>query len=206
MRISWIGSTFLLGIFLVWGVIQDSQTLILNAGIGLAVIQVAEGFRLLRPGHSIIVAVALALHALGATTIGGHTLYAVLGHWDILTHAAGIAAATMVVWSLLKELDERSLSTKIVLSDRLVLIWAVVLALAIGATWEIVEYGLQIWLNDPVLRAGNIQDMVGDMLSGSLGALIAGVWIATTRPRPGQQLMRREDRIEWVDDRPQIEE
>jgi hypothetical protein len=191
---SWVASLAILSPFLVYGVFISSEVLIFNSAIGLGLITVIEAQNLLDERHSIVVAIALAVHSLGSTPIDGRFIYGQFQYFDVLSHAAGVAALTVAIWSVTKTISMRSDRDSIVLSDPLLVVASIVLALGVGAGWEIIEFALEIYADTTVLVTGSVEDMIQDLMSGLTGGLIAAGWIIVTRP----DMKTIEDgRLEW---------
>lgn len=179
---SYVASVALLLPFLIYGVFQSSDVLIFNSAIGLGLVTAIHAQNLLRERHAIVVAIALAVHSLGSTPVGGRVVYGQYMYFDVLAHAAGVAALTVAIWSIAKTISIQSDRDSIVLSDPVLLVASVLLALGVGAGWEIIEYALEIYADTTVLVTGSVKDMIQDLVSGLTGGLVAAGWIIVTRP------------------------
>ncbi|MEX2081213.1 MAG: phosphatase PAP2 family protein, partial [Dehalococcoidia bacterium] len=116
-------------------------------------------------------------------------LYARIDEYDKLTHFMGVAAITSGAYDIFRGMYARG-SRRWVAEDRLMA--AVTIGVAVGVGWEVYEY-----LGDAVFHTTRIQgrwDTTNDIISDSLGAMVAGIWLwwsersaeAEAEPAPGR--------------------
>ncbi len=99
-------------------------------------------------------------------------LYARIDEYDKLTHFMGVAAITSGAYDCFRGMYNAG-SRKWVAEDRLVA--AVSVGIAVGIGWEVYEY-----IGDNVFntsRIGGAWDTTNDIVSDTLGAMAAGIWL-----------------------------
>jgi len=138
------------------------------------------------------ITVLLLTHLLGLH----FNFYAAFWWWDVVAHVLGTAVIGALGFYGVYALQ---LAGKIQVSVRLMAIFALFFAIAIGALWEIAEFA-----TDALVGANNqpsLQDTIYDLISDSVAALliaIAGAFYAKKEPeeRWREELTRHLQHIE----------
>nr|BFF11743.1 hypothetical protein GCM10025699_30460 [Microbacterium flavescens] len=123
----------------------------------------------MRPGFDIAYGITILVAAWSNVL----DLYTSIAWWDLAVHfvATGVVAAMLCVllsrWGVVVwQPETRSMR-------RVPLIVVPVLALAISALWEMVEWFGYTFISDDIFVA--YADTIGDMVVGGLGGVVAGV-------------------------------
>lgn len=184
---AWIFGTVSIGILLLYGISNNVESLIKNGAIALVIFQFIFVTRLLSDGYLAGIGGALFLHVVGSSRpefAGGSTVYGYMEYWDVLTHSVTAFFLTIIVWSLIIRSTQNSTTNIVQLSDMYVFIWAVTLGIAMSVVWELIEYGLELYVDIPVLVVGSLENHMLDVFAGVLGAIVAAGWIVATRDDP----------------------
>lgn len=112
-------------------------------------------------------------------------LYTRIWWWDIAVHFVLAGAMSVVAYLALSRFravspppgdgDEKSRTAEVG-----AVVITLILGLALGALWEMVEWFGYVFLTDEIHVT--YEDTVGDMVAGGLGALCAG-WLMVRRPQ-----------------------
>lgn len=97
--------------------------------------------------------------------------YAMYWWWDVVIHTSSGLAFGVVGFILLYILYK---AEKIKTSPKTIAMFSFVFALAIGALWEIVEFGIDNLFNNSHMQA-SLSDTMWDLIVDSLGALFSAV-------------------------------
>ncbi|WP_185995233.1 hypothetical protein [Nocardioides campestrisoli] len=112
---------------------------------------------------------------------------------DLVVHAVATGLIGVLCWQTLVRvgalpgpaLDDDGPAPATVARPRLgAVVVTSALAAALAGLWEIGEWVGHAWI-DPRIQVG-YDDTVGDLAAGVLGAVIAGLLVARTLPRPGR--------------------
>jgi hypothetical protein len=128
-----------------------------------------------RPGFDIFFGITV-LVAAWSNVLG---LYRVWPGWDLAVHIVCTGAGAAMLYLLLTRLDVVPLPRAAGVRRRTPIVIVAALGLAVSAVWEMVE-----WLGKTFVTAEifvTYQDTIGDMTVGGLGAVVAGVLVATVR-------------------------
>lgn len=105
-------------------------------------------------------------------------LYRSIPGWDLLLHLICTGVLAVVAALILTRADVVPLTRDSGASRRTSLILAPVLALALSAVWEMIEWLGWAYLSDEIFVT--YQDTIGDMVFGALGGIAAGTVLATS--------------------------
>ena len=111
-------------------------------------------------------------------------LYRTIPGWDLVVHLICTGILTIVAALILTRAEVVTMTRDHGARPRTPLVLAPLLALALSAMWEMVEWLGWAYLSDEIFVT--YQDTIGDMVFGGLGGIAAGVILATSslrRPR-----------------------
>lgn len=111
-------------------------------------------------------------------------LYRTIPGWDLVVHLICTGILTIVAALILTRAEVVTMTRDHGARPRTPLVLAPLLALALSAMWEMVEWLGWAYLSDEIFVT--YQDTIGDMVFGGLGGIAAGVILATLslrRPR-----------------------
>lgn len=105
-------------------------------------------------------------------------LYRTVPGWDLLLHLVCTGVLTIITALILTRADVVAMTRDRGAPPRTPLVLAPLVALALSALWEMVEWLGWAYLSDEIFVT--YQDTIGDMVFGGLGGVAAGVVLATT--------------------------
>lgn len=170
------------------GALNGSTSVLVNAAGGLAVTFAPAALERdtrvsMDPRLSVWLTAAVFLHvigALGLPLIEG-TLYGSTWWWDHGTHAASASLIAGVGYSLLRSVDEHS--EQVELPPGMTFVFTLLLVLAVGVYWEVLEYGIghiQISGESPLTQYGirdTLEDLAFDAAGGFIAAVLGQMWL-----------------------------
>lgn len=168
---------FLLSLFVVGAVERDPKVM-LNTGVSVAITflpaLLRRNYRLhLDPGLSLWVTAAVFFHTLGSAGFYGY-----FGWWDHLTHALSASLVAGIGYITVRAIDLHT--EEIHLPGRVMFGYILIFVLAVGAVWELFEYGLDRFaeVTDvmPPLSQFGLEDTVMDLIFNAIGAVIVGTF------------------------------
>lgn len=161
-----------------YGVVAGNPKAISNGGIALLVTVfpavLERNYELpLDPWLGLWITAAVFLHSLGSAGLYGHIQW-----WDHLTHATSASVVAGVGYTVARAVDIHS--EDIYIPARFAFVYILVVVLAFGVIWELLEYGLDIVaemtdLPMPLAQKG-LDDTVRDLMFNSLGALLVALF------------------------------
>lgn len=167
-----------IGLVAVYAVVRLEGGLAVNAAVALAVTTTPAVVRRrygtsLGPGVALWIATAALLHAVGAMGLyRGPWWYDQVAHAVSASLVAGVGHATVSV------LDERENSTAFPPTFRFAL--AVVVVLAVGVLWELLEFGLSglgaLVGGAKILAVYGVDDIVADLAFNAVGGVLVALW------------------------------
>ncbi|MBS3083485.1 hypothetical protein J4423_01640 [Candidatus Pacearchaeota archaeon] len=98
--------------------------------------------------------------------------YAKFWWWDVLVHTSSGLAFGIVGFLILHVMYSTG---KIKTSPKMVAMFAFAFALALGALWEIVEFGIDSAFSTVRMQGGSLSDTMWDLIVDSLGALFSAI-------------------------------
>lgn len=104
-------------------------------------------------------------------------LYRTIPGWDLLLHLVCTGVLTIIAALILTRADVVAMTRDRRARPRTPLVLAPLLALALSALWEMVEWVGWAYLSDEIFVT--YQDTIGDMVFGGIGGVAAGVVLAT---------------------------
>ncbi|MFJ4997067.1 hypothetical protein ACIP5T_02860 [Microbacterium sp. NPDC088619] len=116
-------------------------------------------------------------------------LYRTIPGWDLVVHLVCTGVLTIIAALILTRAEVVTMTRDHGARPRTPLVLAPLLALALSAMWEMVEWLGWAYLSDEIFVT--YQDTIGDMVFGGLGGVAAGVILATSslrRPRSTGQV------------------
>lgn len=104
-------------------------------------------------------------------------LYTAIRYWDLLMHFAGTGVLAVIGAVILDRCRIAAVTGRDV-PPRAPLVLLPVIALALSAMWEMIEWFGVEFISDAI-HVG-YRDTIGDMMFGGLGGLVAGIIVART--------------------------
>ncbi|MFB6104503.1 MAG: hypothetical protein ABEJ57_05380 [Halobacteriaceae archaeon] len=164
--------------FLVVGLVRKDPGIVVNTGVALAVTELPAVLnRDLRismdPALVLWLTTAVFLHAVG--TLGP---YQTVWWWDHLTHAVSSSIVAGAGYATTRAVEVHN--ENIVLPPRFLFAFLVVLVLAFGVGWEVLEFGLAAVAtglgSDAVLTQYGLDDSMLDLVFDAAGGLVVAAW------------------------------
>lgn len=109
---------------------------------------------------------------LAATWSNIFELYTAIRHWDLLMHFAGTAVLAVIAAVVLDRCRIAAVTGRDV-PRRAPLVLLPMIALALSAVWEMIEWFGAEYISDAI-HVG-YRDTIGDMILGGIGGVVAGV-------------------------------
>lgn len=106
-------------------------------------------------------------------------LYRTLTGWDLLLHGVCTGVLAIVAAVVLERTGVVALTREAGVRRRTPLVLLPLIALAISAVWEMIEWVGWAFLSDEIFVT--YQDTIGDMVLGGLGGVLAGALLARVR-------------------------
>ncbi|MFJ4255267.1 hypothetical protein [Microbacterium sp. NPDC090003] len=106
-------------------------------------------------------------------------LYRTITGWDLLLHGVCTGVLAIVAAVVLERTGVVALTREAGVRRRTPLVLLPLIALAISAVWEMIEWVGWAFLSDEIFVT--YQDTIGDMVLGGLGGVLAGVLLARVR-------------------------
>jgi hypothetical protein len=184
-RLSWFMEVSLIGLLFV-GLDRGSIGIVVNAGVSLLVAQLPP---LLREEYDVPIDPALALwltgaaflHALGTVGIPGTGLksfYANVWWWDHMTHALSASVVAAAGYTTARAIDKHS--EEISLPPTFMFVFILLLVLAFGVFWEVLEFvigiGSEQFGTGSVLTQYGLGDTMLDLVFDTVGAVVVATW------------------------------
>ncbi|WP_267639980.1 hypothetical protein [Haloarchaeobius amylolyticus] len=174
----------LVGLFFV-GLYEPSPGVVVNAGIGLLVLQLPALLERdygipMDAGLTLWITSAVFLHALGTAGLPGMSknLYVATSWWDHMTHALSSSVVAGAGYATVRALDEHR--DDIYLPPRFTFVFILSFVIAFGVVWEVVEFALGLLANvyegKAFLTQFGVDDTMRDLLFNTLGGLVVAVW------------------------------
>ena len=104
-------------------------------------------------------------------------LYRTVPGWDLLVHLVCTGVLAIITALILTRADVVTMTPDRGARPRTPLVLAPLLALALSAVWEMIEWLGWAYLSDEIFVT--YQDTIGDMVFGGIGGVAAGVILAT---------------------------
>lgn len=106
-------------------------------------------------------------------------LYRTITGWDLLLHGVCTGVLAIVLAVVIERTGVAALTRDAGVRPRTPLVMLPLLALAISAVWEMIEWVGWAFLSDDIFVT--YQDTIGDMVLGGVGGVLAGVLLARVR-------------------------
>lgn len=168
------------------GLERQSPTIVLNALLGFGItflpaILERDHKIPMNAGLTLWITAAAFLHAIGIIGIPGTSqgLYSAIPFYDHITHGLSASVVAGIGYATVRALDQHS--DGIELPERFMFVFILVVVLAFGVLWEIVEFGVDVFTT----RAGvemsgftqhGLNDTLLDLLFNTLGGVIVAIW------------------------------
>jgi len=178
MELSLVGLLFV-------GLERGSVGIIVNTSVALLVAQVPGLLERdygvpMDPRITLWITTAAFLHALG--TVGlpgmGWNFYARVGWWDHVTHALSASVVAAAGYAAVRAVDEHS--EAVYLPPKFVAAIILLVVLAFGVLWELLEFAIGIAAArvglPRVLTQYGAHDTLWDLVYNSIGGVLVAVW------------------------------
>ena len=175
----------LVGMFLV-GLQRGNTGILVNTGVAIAVTQLVPVLERdfgvqMDAGLVLWVTSAVFLHALGTVGIPGTGLtsfYRQVWWWDHVTHALSASVVAAAGYATARAYDLHS--EDVSLPPRFMFAFILLVTLAFGVFWEVVEFTLAetagILGSGTVLTQYGLEDTMFDLVFDTVGAVVVAVW------------------------------
>jgi hypothetical protein len=183
-RLAWAMELVLVGILLV-GIWDRDTGIIVNTAVGLAVTQLVPLLERdygipMDPALTLWITGAVFLHAVGVVGFPGspQNLYASVWWYDHVTHALSASVVAAAGYATARAIDLHS--AEIRLPPRFMFVFILLVTLAFGVLWEVIEFTIgeaaALTGSDAVLTQYGLDDSMLDLVFDSVGAVIVAVW------------------------------
>jgi len=161
-----------------YGVLTGSTKVIINSFFGLLVTLMPALMErnyevYLSPWLSLWITSAVFLHAAGSSG-----LYSSIVWWDHVTHALSASVVAGIGYTFIRSIEIHSDTIK--LPRNFMFVFILMTVIAFGVTWELFEYGLDIFSNatgiDMPLAQHGLKDTMKDMMFNTAGATVVAVF------------------------------
>ena len=167
------------------GLERGNTGIIVNTFVALLVTQVVPVLERdyaipMDAGLTLWITAAVFLHALGTVGLPGSTLsfYRSVWWWDHLTHALSSSVVAAAGYATARALDEHS--DAISLPPRFMFAFILLIVVAFGVFWEVIEFGLGGFAlllgSGGVLTQYGLGDTMLDLVFNTAGGVIVAVW------------------------------
>lgn len=171
-----------LAVIVVIGFLRGNVSIVVNAGVGLAVTQLVPVLERnyevpMDPALTLWITSAVFFHALGTLSFPGSpvNIYRSLWWWDHFTHALSSSIVAAVGYATVRAFDRHS--EAIYIPTRLTFVFVLQFVLAFGVLWEVLEFGLGLVFGSAtVLTQYGLSDTLLDLVFDTIGAVVAAVW------------------------------
>ncbi|MFC7227341.1 hypothetical protein N0B31_08000 [Salinirubellus salinus] len=175
----------LVGMFLV-GLQRGNTGILVNTGVAIAVTQLVPVLERdfgvqMDAGLVLWVTSAVFLHALGTVGIPGTGLtsfYRQVWWWDHVTHALSASVVAAAGYATARAYDLHS--EDVSLPPRFMFAFILLVTLAFGVFWEVVEFTLAetagVLGSGTVLTQYGLEDTMLDLVFDTVGAVVVAVW------------------------------
>ncbi|WP_216693113.1 hypothetical protein [Dietzia psychralcaliphila] len=119
---------------------------------------------------------AVSVTLLVAAWSNVYDLYTRIGWWDVMVHFVCAGALAVVAYLFLAHRGVVAPPVARGFSAAGAVVLTTAFGLALGALWEMVEWIGHAYLTDRIYVT--LDDTIGDMAAGGVGALVAGVFLA----------------------------
>ncbi len=131
-------------------------------------------------GLTLWITTAVFLHALGTAGLPGMgvTFYNAYPWWDNVTHTLSSSVVAAAGYTTARAVDEHSEAVR--LPPKFMFVFILIVVLAFGVFWEVVEFALgeaaALTGGRPVLTQFGLADTMMDLVFDTVGAVLVAVW------------------------------
>lgn len=186
--------------FLLVGLVEVRPGVVVNAGIGLLVTRLPSVLERdfdipMDPGLTLWITAPVFLHALGTVGLPGmeRNVYASVWWWDNLTHVLSSSLVAAAGYATARALDAHV--EDLDFPSRFLFVFILLLTIAFGVLWEILEFGLaelaEALGTDAVLVQYGVADTMTDLLFDGAGAVVVALWGVTRLTDVSEALQKR---------------
>ncbi|MFB6132490.1 MAG: hypothetical protein ABEJ44_03690 [Halanaeroarchaeum sp.] len=167
-----------IAVILLWGVRVANVSVVVNGALGLLATMLPgileRDYEItIGPRLAFLITLAILLH-----TVGMVGQYTAVWWWDHLTHTLSASIVAVVGYATTRAVDEHV--EEIYLPPDFMYVFIVLFTLAIGVSWEVLEFlGREVaalFGQEAVLVQYGVTDSVLDLVFDTVGALIAAVF------------------------------
>ena len=175
------GAELALVAILLFGLAEGSIGVIVNALIGLVVVQIPgfleRDYSLpVDAGLALWVTVPIVLHAIG--TLGPYQQF---WWWDEITHTLSSSLVAAAGYTTLRAIDKHA--DDVYLPPQFTFVFLLLFVVAFGVLWEILEFGADgmasLTSTDSVLAQYSVANTMGDLVFDTVGGVIVAIWGTT---------------------------
>ena len=175
----------LVGMFFV-GLERGDTGILVNTAVALAVTQLVPLLERdvgipMDPALTLWITAAVFLHALGTVGIPGTELesfYRQVWWWDHMTHALSASVVAAAGYATARAVDLHS--EDVYLPPRFMFVFILLLTVAFGVLWEVIEFGIgeavTMLGGAPVLIQFGLGDTLLDLVFDTVGAVVVATW------------------------------
>lgn len=174
----------LIGLFFI-GLDRRDPGIVVNAGVAIVVTEIPpileRDYEIpMDAGLTLWITTAVFAHAIGTVGLPGEQLsfYRSLWWWDHLTHALSSSVVAAAGYATARAIDERS--PRINLPPSFIFVFILLLTLAFGVSWEVLEFAIGIGARavgtGGILTQYGLHDTMLDLVFDSIGAVVVAVW------------------------------
>lgn len=133
--------------------------------------------------------VAVCVTVLTASWSNVFDLYTRIPGWDLLVHFACTGILAILAALVITRTGVANITGGVDVRARTPLVLVPLIALALSAIWEMVEWVGWAYVSDEIFVA--YQDTIGDMVFGGLGGIVAGIVLSRTSVERGDESASR---------------
>jgi hypothetical protein len=175
----------LVGMFFV-GLERGHTGILVNTAVALAVTQLVPVLERdvgipMDPALTLWITAAVFLHSLGTVGIPGTDLdsfYRQVWWWDHMTHALSASVVAAAGYATARAVDLHS--RDVVLPPRFMFVFILLLTIAFGVFWEVVEFSIAevaaLTGSTSVLTQYGLEDTLLDLVFNTIGAAVVATW------------------------------
>ena len=174
----------MVGLFAV-GLVTKNAGVVVNAaaafGVSLLPATLERDYNIpLNAGLTLWITTAVFLHALGAVVVpvAGVNVYSFVPGWDHLTHTLSSSIVAAAGYTTARAFDEHSEMVR--LPPRFTFAFILVVTLAFGVFWEVIEFAIgeiaALTGDGAVLTQYGLRDTMLDLVFDTVGAVVVAVW------------------------------
>lgn len=183
-KLTWLMEVGLVGMLFI-GLDRGNTGIVVNCAVGIGVTQLPAVLERdyeipMDAGLTLWITTAVFLHALGTVGLpgGAGSFYKNTWWWDHMTHALSASVVAAAGYAVARAIDVHSADVR--LPPKFMFIFILLLTVAFGVFWEIVEFAVAevalVFGGGQVLTQYGLQDTMLDLVFNTMGAVVVAVW------------------------------